>query len=70
MEKFLITSMILEKDGIADKDLICHGRILSASSYGVYHIFCHTKTACDLCTGSDQRYATAEKSLLRDSINN
>jgi len=58
-----------KKDDIDNKDVIYHGCILGALFDNVYHIFSYTKTACDLWTALDQRYATAERGLVRVGIN-
>ncbi|KAK6135665.1 hypothetical protein DH2020_030602 [Rehmannia glutinosa] len=55
-------------DDLADKDILCHGRILSALSDSIYRIFSHTKSALELWNALDYRYGTAEKGLKRVSI--
>nr|KYP42982.1 hypothetical protein KK1_035603 [Cajanus cajan] len=39
---------LFEAGSSSDKDILCHGRILSALSDNIYKIFCHTKTALEL----------------------
>ena len=59
-----------KKDDIFDQDVICHDRILRALSNNVHlFFFCQTETACDIWTALDQRYATAEKDLVRVCVN-
>ena len=55
------------KDDASDKDILCHGRILSALSDSIYRIFCHTKTASELWDALEKKYGSAEKGLSRYS---
>lgn len=36
------------KHDVSDKDILCHGRILSALTDNIYKNFCHTKTFVEL----------------------
>lgn len=54
-------------DTFSDKDILCHGRILSALFDNIYKIFCHTKTALELWDALDLKYGSAEKGLRRYS---
>ncbi|XP_057428708.1 uncharacterized protein LOC130722098 [Lotus japonicus] len=54
-------------DDATDKDILCHGRILSALSDNIYKIFCHTKTAVELWEALEKKYGSAEKGLSRYS---
>ena len=54
-------------DSFSDKDILCHGHILSALSDNIYKIFCHTKTALKLWDSLELKYGSAEKGLRRYS---
>ena len=51
------------KEDVTDKDILCHGRILSALSDNIYKIFCHTKTTVELWEALELKYGSAEKGL-------
>jgi len=52
----------------SDKNILCHGHILSALSDNIYKIFCHTKTAIELWEALKLKYRSAEKGLSRYSF--
>ena len=55
------------KHDVSDKDILCHGRILSALADNIYKIFCHTKTSVELWEALELKYGSAEKGLSRYS---
>ncbi|XP_028215107.1 uncharacterized protein LOC114397201 [Glycine soja] len=55
------------KHDVYDKDILCHGRILSALADNIYKIFCHTKTSVELWEALELKYGSAEKGLSRYS---
>ena len=48
----------------SDRDILCHGHILSVLSDNIYKIFCHTKTAIELWEALELKYGSAEKVYL------
>ena len=55
------------KHDVSDKDILCHGQILSALADNIYKIFCHTKTFVELWEALELKYGSAEKGLSRYS---
>jgi len=55
------------KHDVSDKDILCHGRILSALADNIYKIFCQTKTSVELWEVLELKYGSAEKGLSRYS---
>lgn len=55
------------KHDVSDKDILCHGRILSALADNIYKIFCHTKTSVELWEALELKYGSVEKGLSRYS---
>jgi len=51
------------KHDVFDKDILCHGRILSALVDNIYKIFCHTKTSVELWEALELKYGFVEKGL-------
>ena len=49
------------KHDVSDKDILCHGRILSALADNIYKIFCHTKNSVELLEALELKYGSAEK---------
>ena len=62
----MIVSSISSSDS-SNKDILCHGHILSALSDNIYKIFCHTKTAFELSEALELKYGSVEKGLSRYS---
>nr|KYP35738.1 Retrovirus-related Pol polyprotein from transposon TNT 1-94 [Cajanus cajan] len=58
---------LVEASSSSDKDILCHGHILSALSDNIYKIFCHTKPALELWDALELKYGSAEKGLRKYS---
>ena len=48
--------------------MLSHGRILSALSENVYHIFCSTKSTLELWEALKQKYGSEKLSFKRYSV--
>jgi len=53
------------KHVVSNKDILCHGRILSALADNIYKNFCHTKTYVELWEALELKYGSAKKGLSR-----
>ena len=55
------------KHDVSNKDILCHGRILSDLSDNIYKIVCHTKSSVELWETLELKYGSVEKDLSRYS---
>ena len=58
-----ITKSSTTKHDVSDKNICCHGRILSVLADNIYKNFCHTKIFVELWVALELKYGYAEKGL-------
>ena len=55
------------KEDVIDKNILCHGHILSALFDNIYKVYCHTKTVVELQEALELKYGFVEKHIKRYS---